>query len=101
MINLFVLERIFCCVSLSLIFCVTLVLFCLFRHVQEFCVRNNCGLGVYSEQNVEASHYDFDKVDRWYPTNPDTDPKYNEKILKALSRYNGLRLPILQYTAGK
>ena len=74
---------------------------CVFRHVQEFCERNNCGLGVYSEQNVEASHYDFDKVDRWYPTNPDTDPKYNEKILKALSRYNGLRLPILQYTAGK
>ena len=69
---------------------------CVFRHVQEFCEPRKCGLGVYSEQVVEASHYDFAKVERWYPTNLKTDPRCAEKLLNAVTRYNGSHLPINQ-----
>ena len=69
---------------------------CVFRHVQEFCETRKCGLGVYSEQVVEASHYDFAKVERWYPTNLKTDPRCAEKLLNAVTRYNGSHLPINQ-----
>ena len=55
-----------------------------------------CGLGVYSEQVVEASHYDFDKVSQWYRTNAKTDPEYRRKILNAVTMYNGLHLPNIQ-----
>ena len=65
---------------------------CVFRHVQEFCERRGCGLGVYSEQVVENSHYDFDKIDKCYPTNIKTDPHYAQKKLDAFNRYNGLHL---------
>ena len=65
---------------------------CVFRHVQEFCERKGCGLGVYSEQVVENSHYDFAKIEKWYPTNPKTDPEYPQKKLRSVNRYNGLHL---------
>ena len=65
---------------------------CVFRHVQEFCERKGCGLGVYSEQVVENCHYDFAKIGQWYPTNLDTDPHCPQKILNSVNRYNGLHL---------
>ena len=69
---------------------------CVFRHVKEFCEMKGCGLGVYSEQVVEASHYDFDKVNQWYRTNARTDPEYLKKILNSVTMYNGLHLPNIQ-----
>ena len=65
---------------------------CVFRHVPEFCKRKGCGLGVYSEQVIEACHSDLWKIEQWYPTNLETDPKCDEKMLKKVTRYNGLRL---------
>ena len=59
-----------------------------FRHVQEFCERNGCGLSVFSEQVIEACHYDFFKIEQCYSTNLDTDPHCGEKVLNALNRYN-------------
>ena len=53
---------------------------CVFRHVQEFCERRGCGLGLYSEQVVENSHYDFIKIEQRYPTNLKTDPYCVKKI---------------------
>ena len=65
---------------------------CVFRHVEEFCERKGCGLGVYSEQVIENSHYDFAKVEQWYPTNLKTDPCCAQKKLASVNRYNGLHL---------
>ena len=65
---------------------------CVFRHVAEFCQRKGCGLGIYSEQVIEACHSDLWKIEQWYPTNLETDPNCDEKMLKKVSRYNGLRL---------
>ena len=65
---------------------------CVFRHVQEFCECKGCGLGVDSEQVVENSHYDFFKIEQWYPTNLETDPNCAQKMLRKVNRYNGLHL---------
>ena len=65
---------------------------CVFRHVQEFCERKGCGLGVYSEQVIETCHSDYFKIEQWYPTNEKTDPQYRQKICCAVKRFNGLRL---------
>ena len=55
---------------------------CVFRHVAEFCQRKGCGLGIYSEQVIEACHSDLWKIEQWYPTNLETDPNCDEKMLK-------------------
>ena len=65
---------------------------CVFRHVQEFCERRGCGLGVFSEQVVENAHHDFFKIEQRYPTNLETDPQCPQKLLKRVCRYNGLHL---------
>lgn len=35
-------------------------------HVDEFIIKHNCSLGVYSEQAIEAVHYDFEKFKAKY-----------------------------------
>ena len=64
---------------------------CLFRHVPEQICKYGMPLGKYSEQAVEACHYDFLQHYKGYKRLPNTK-NYAEKLLQAVCSYNSLHL---------
>ena len=64
---------------------------CLFRHVPEQIWKHEMPLGKYSEQAVEACHYDFLQHYKGYKRLPNTKD-YAEKLLQAVCSYNSLHM---------
>ena len=63
-----------------------------FFHIEDFCSKQGVGLGYYSEQAVESSHFDFKKTfDNKYSIKPN-HPDYEEHVQKALCEYNSLHI---------
>ena len=63
----------------------------LFRHVRQQIMKYDMPLGKYSEQALEACHYDFRQHYRGYKRMPNT-AGYAEKLLQAVCSYNSLHL---------
>lgn len=62
-----------------------------FFHVEDFCDLKNIGLGFYSEQAMEAVHFDFNSFWQRYKV-PIKNPEYSSKLKRALCAYNSLHV---------
>ena len=63
-----------------------------FEHIIQFCEKYNKGLGLFAEQGLESSHYDYNPF--WIKSYkvPLNHPKYAEKKLQSVIMYNALHL---------
>lgn len=62
-----------------------------FFHVEKFCNEHQKGLGFYSEQAMEAVHYDFSKTWAKYKVSRN-NTNYGNKLLRAVCEYNALHV---------
>ena len=63
-----------------------------FDYVAQFCEKYNSGLGLYSEQSLESSHYDYRPFwEKSYKLEM-KHPKYVENMLKSEFTYNALHI---------
>lgn len=60
-----------------------------FYHVEEFCSKQQSGLGFYSEQAMESVHFEFKKVRDKYKVK-ESHPKYSTHLLKAVCEFNSM-----------
>ena len=71
---------------------VSLKVHVVFEHIVHFCKKHNNGLGVYSEQSLESSHYDYKPFwEKSYKV-PMNHPDYGEKLLESVYMYNALHV---------
>ena len=63
-----------------------------FEHIVNFCKKHNNGLGVYSEQSLEGSHYDYKPFWEKCFKVPMNHPDYGEKLLESVYMYNALHV---------
>ena len=63
-----------------------------FEHIIQFYEKYNKGLGLFAEQGLESSHYDYNPF--WIKSHkvPLNHPKYAEKKLQSVIMYNALHL---------
>ena len=64
----------------------------IFEHVIQFVEKYEKGLGLFSEQGLENSHYEYSSF--WVKSFkvPIKHPKYAEKKLQSIIMYNSLHL---------
>lgn len=62
-----------------------------FHHVEDFCSKNQKGLGFFSEQAMESVHFDFKNVWSKYEVSVN-HPEYSQHLLRAICDYNGLHV---------
>lgn len=60
-------------------------------HIEDFCELNQTGLGFYSEQAMEAVHFDFNSMWQRYKV-PCENPEYCTMLQRALCAYNSLHM---------
>lgn len=72
---------------LNLKISVTPKLHAVFFHVKQFCIKHQKGLGFFSEQAMEAVHYDFSMTWAKYKVSRN-NPDYIQKLLRAVCEYN-------------
>ena len=62
-----------------------------FYHVKQFCLSVNKGLALFSEQAVEAVHYDFSQTGEKHKVSS-VNSNYAIKLLRAVCEYNSNHL---------
>lgn len=62
-----------------------------FYHVEDFCSKNQKGLGGYSEQAMESVHFDFNIIWNKYKVH-NNHPEYERHLLNAVCEFNGLHV---------
>lgn len=62
-----------------------------FFHVEDFCLKHKKGLGFFSEQAMEAVHFDFKLVWNKYKVN-ENNLQYSHRLQKAICEFNSLHV---------
>ena len=72
---------------LSLGISVTPKVHAIINHVEEFCTKQEKGLGIYSKQAMESVHHDFDETWQSYKVS-EIHSDYKNRLLNSIIAYN-------------
>jgi hypothetical protein len=62
------------------------------HHVADFCSARGRGLGLWTEQAVEAAHHDFRSLWKNFQVRDSSHPAYEKQLLRAVQVYNSQHL---------